>query len=292
MKIATVDRQGHVRTGIVTDRAGQPAIQLLHGSDDIRAIIAQGEIASRSVEEAVPLSGMRLLPPVPQPGKLLCLAGNYREHIIESGFVAPKPDDLLTPQVFLKPSTCLVGDGADIPLSANNVAVGWEVELAVVIGRGGRNISRQDALSHVFGYTILNDVSERKLNSRLENRRKREFDVFFDWLGGKWFDGFAPCGPWIVTADEIPDPHALGLKLSLNGEVRQHANTSAMLFDIPEQIEYISSITRLEPGDLIATGTPVGAGLGTGDKVLRDGDEVVCEIDCIGTLRSRVKASA
>ena len=128
------------------------------------------------------------------------------------------------------------------------MAVGWEVELAVIIGRGGRNIRAADALDHVFGYTVLNDISERKLNSRVENRRKREADGFFDWLAGKWFDGFAPCGPWIVTADEIPDPHTLGIRLFVNGELRQESSTGAMLFDVPAQIEYISSITTSGAG--------------------------------------------
>ena len=161
----------------------------------------------------------------------------------------------------------------------------------MIIGSGGRNIPAADALGHVFGYTILNDISERKLNSRLENRRKREADGFFDWLAGKWFDGFAPCGPWIVTSDEIGDPHTLDIRLFVTGELRQESSTGAMLFDVPAQIEYISSITRLEAGDIIATGTPARAGLGVGSKALKDGDEVVCEIDRIGSLRNRVKAA-
>ena len=254
------------------------------------SVINRGSGSSRCEDNAVQTNAVRLLPPVPRPGKLLCLAGNYREHITESGFVAPEHDDIITPQVFLKPSSCLIADSAPIPITKNNIAVGWEVELAVVIGREGRDISRAKALDYVFGYTVLNDVSERKLNSKIENRRKREFDAFFDWLGGKWFDGFAPCGPAIVTADEVPNPHALGIRLWVNGELRQESNTGAMLFDIPAQIEYISSITRLEPGDIIATGTPAGAGLGSGAKVLKDGDEVVCEIEGIGRLRNTVRA--
>jgi 2-keto-4-pentenoate hydratase/2-oxohepta-3-ene-1,7-dioic acid hydratase in catechol pathway len=292
MKISTVDYHGRIRSGIVKDGPEGHQIEFFVGDSDPPWAFGPGELENVGRERAMPLSSFRVLPPVPKPGKLLCLAGNYREHIVESGYAAPEMEDVLTQQVFLKPSTCLIGDGAEIPIGANNVAVGWEVELAVVIGRGGRDIAANDALDHVFGYTILNDISERKLNSRLTNRKKRELDVFFDWLAGKWFDGFAPCGPWIVTADEIPDPHNLGIRLFVNGELRQEAITRAMIFDIPAQIEYASSITRLEPGDIISTGTPAGAGLGSGSKALKNGDEVVCEIDSIGTLRNRVREAA
>jgi 2-keto-4-pentenoate hydratase/2-oxohepta-3-ene-1,7-dioic acid hydratase in catechol pathway len=258
---------------------------------DLTAIMAVPGSELALSESTIAPHDARLLPPVPRPGKLLCLAGNYREHITESGFALPAQTDVITPQVFLKPSSCLIPHEAAIPLKKNNVAVGWEVELAVVIGREGRDIPRERTLDYVFGYTILNDISERKLNSRIENRHRREFDIFFDWLGGKWFDGFAPCGPWIVTADEVPDPHSLGIRLWVNGELRQESNTGAMMFDIPAQIEYISSITRLEPGDIIATGTPAGAGLGSGAKALGPGDDVVCEIEGIGKLRNTVAAA-
>jgi 2-keto-4-pentenoate hydratase/2-oxohepta-3-ene-1,7-dioic acid hydratase in catechol pathway len=235
---------------------------------------------------------IQLGPPLSRPGKLLCLAGNYREHIVESGFAAVTEQDVLTPQLFLKPATCLIGDGAEVPLSPANVRVGWEAELAVVIGRTARGVRAEAAMDHVFGYTILNDLSERALNSRLQGRRLRERDPFFDWLAGKWFDGFAPCGPWIVTADEIPDPHALGIRLSVNGELRQQGSTADMIFDVPAVIAAASAIMTLEPGDIIATGTPAGAGLGTGESSLRAGDQVICEIDRIGTLRSTIGRQA
>lgn len=287
MKLASVQLENRTAVAAI---AADGSYRLARDVVDMMSVINGTGGSIRFEDEPVQTAAVRLLPPVPRPGKLLCLAGNYREHITESGFVAPEQDDIITPQVFLKPSSCLIADGAPIPITKNNVAVGWEVELAVVIGREGRDISRATALDHVFGYTVLNDVSERKLNSKFENRCKREFDVFFDWLGGKWFDGFAPCGPAIVTADEVPDPHALGIRLWVNGELRQESNTGAMLFDIPAQIEYMSSITKLEPGDIIATGTPAGAGLGSGAKALKDGDEVVCEVEGIGRLRNAVRA--
>ena len=236
------------------------------------------------------IKDLKLLPPIARPGKIICLAGNYREHIVESGYLAPQASAIITPQLFLKPSTALIGDRDEILIGNQNNSVGWETELAVVIGKRGRNIQAENAYDYVFGYTILNDVSERGLNSRIENRTKREMDGFFDWLAGKWFDGFAPCGPWIVTADEIDDPHNLEIKLTVNGNTRQQGNTTDMLFRIPEQIAFISSIMTLEPGDIISTGTPVGAGVG-GVASLQDGDEMVCEIEGIGTLSNKVRWS-
>lgn len=236
------------------------------------------------------IKDVKLEAPLARPGKIICLAGNYRDHIVESGYAAPQESAIITPQLFLKPASTIIGDGDDIMISSHNDTVGWETELAVVIGKRGRNIQADSAYDHVFGYTILNDVSERRLNSRIENRSKREMDGFFDWLAGKWFDGFAPSGPWIVTADEIDDPHNLEIKLTVNGQIRQQGNTRDMIFRIPEQIAYISSIMTLEPGDIISTGTPVGAGVG-GDASLHDGDELVCEIEGIGTLRNKVRSS-
>jgi acylpyruvate hydrolase len=234
------------------------------------------------------VANLKLEAPLARPGKIICLAGNYREHIVESGYAAPKQSDVITQQLFLKPASAIIGDGDEIVIGSNNVTVGWETELAVVIGKRGRNIEAANAYSYVFGYTILNDLSERRLNSRIKNRKKREMDGFCDWLAGKWFDGFAPCGPWIVTADEISDPHNLEIKLTVDGQLRQQGNTGDMIFRIPEQIAYISSIMTLEPGDIISTGTPVGAGVG-GAASLNDGDELVCEIEKIGTLRNRVR---
>jgi len=259
------------------------------GYERLVRVLSRISEADSSTAYCLDRSRVKLCAPLARPGKIICLAGNYREHIIESGYVAPRQADIITQQLFLKPSTAIIGDGDDIIIGSNNTTVGWETELAVVIGQRGRDIQAEDAYDHVFGYTILNDVSERGLNSRIENRTKREMDGFFDWLAGKWFDGFAPSGPWIVTADEIDDPHNLEIKLTVNGQVRQQGNTRDMIFRIPEQIAYISSIMTLEPGDIISTGTPVGAGVG-GDASLHDGDELVCEIEGIGTLRNKVRS--
>lgn len=233
-------------------------------------------------------SDVRLDAPIRDVPKLLALAGNFRKHVEESGFRAVQSQDIITPQVFLKPpSTTINAPGGSIALRPRNKFLDWEVELAVIIGRRGRNVSVADAMSYVFGYSVINDVSERELNSDTLGRTVREFDPFFDWLLGKWFDGSAPLGPEIVTADEIGNPHALNLRLSLNGTVMQSGNTAQMIFDIPRTIEYISSVVTLEPGDVIAMGTPEGVGKARGIR-LKPGDMMRAEIDGIGILETSI----
>ena len=248
-------------------------------------------VSDRSPADLIDIREVHMRPPIARPGKIVCLAGNYGAHIAESGFAEPEGRANFTQQLFLKPSSALIGDGDEIELSRVNQRVGWETELAVVIGKRGKNIPASDGYKHVFGYTILNDISERGLNSTITNRHMREMDTFCDWLAGKWFDSFAPCGPWIVTKDEIPRPHELEIKFYLNGELRQHGSTLDMLFSIPEQISYISSIMTLEPGDIISTGTPSGAGVGDAKTTLGDGDELLCEIEGIGKLRNTVRCT-
>ena len=232
----------------------------------------------------LPAAGLKLDAPLRNVPKLLALASNYRQHIAEAGFRMPG-EGLLTPQVFWKPSTAINAPGGTIRLRPNNVFLDWEVELAVIIGRRASQVSEAAALSHVFGYTVINDISERRFNSRLENRDKREFDPFFDWLMGKWFDGSAPLGPEIVTADEMPDPHNLPIRLWLNGELMQDSNTGCMIFRVPETIAAISAVLTLEPGDVIAMGTPGGVGFIRG-RALAAGDCVRAEIEGIGALET------
>jgi 2-keto-4-pentenoate hydratase/2-oxohepta-3-ene-1,7-dioic acid hydratase in catechol pathway len=231
---------------------------------------------------------VRLDAPIRDVPKLLALAGNFRKHVEESGFRAVQSQEVITPQVFSKPpSTTINAPGGSIALRPRNKFLDWEVELAVVIGRSGRNVGAADAMSYVFGYSVINDVSERELNAADLRRTVREFDPFFDWLLGKWFDGSAPLGPEIVTADEIGDPHALNLSLSLNGDVMQSGNTAQMIFDIPRTIEYISSVLTLEPGDVIAMGTPEGVGKAHG-ICLKPGDVMRAEVDGIGVLETNI----
>lgn len=229
--------------------------------------------------------------PIRDVPKLLALAGNFRKHVEESGFRSVESEDVITPQVFTKPaSTTINAPGGSIALRPSNKFLDWEVELAVVIGKRGRDVSVADAMSYVFGYSVINDVSERELNGDKLGRTVREFDPFFDWLLGKWFDGSAPLGPEIVTTDEIGDPHALNLRLLLNGDVMQSANTAQMIFDIPQTIAYISSVLTLEPGDVIAMGTPEGVGKARGIR-LRPGDVMSAEIEGIGILETSITAA-
>ncbi len=226
--------------------------------------------------------------PLRDAKKLILLAGNYRGHIKEVGFRVPDVPESVTPQFFMKPpSTTLIGPGDPIRIRGDHNWIDWEVELAVVIGKKGRDIPEDQALEYAFGYTILNDVSEREFNAHLSERFVREKDAFFDWLHGKWFDTFAPLGPVIVTKDEIPDPHNLRISLRRNGKVEQDANTSQMIHRIPYLIHKLSSIVTIEPGDILSTGTPSGVGHSKGLR-LESGDVLECRIEGIGTLSNPV----
>jgi 2-keto-4-pentenoate hydratase/2-oxohepta-3-ene-1,7-dioic acid hydratase in catechol pathway len=257
------------------------------GVRDTLAPLSAQEIAAAPLLAA---DGLRLDAPIRAVPKLLALAGNYHKHIAESGF-SDQRKNIWTPQIFWKPSTSILEPGGSVPLRANNVFFDWEAELAVVIGRRTKHVSADRAMDCVFGYTIVNDLSERKFNSGIEGRDKRDFDPFFDWLMGKWFDGSAPLGPEIVTADEVPDPHNLNIRLSLNGEIMQDSNTRNMIVRIPETIAAISSVLTLEAGDVIAMGTPEGVGFARG-RALRAGDHMRAEIEGLGALDTFIAAEA
>ncbi len=225
----------------------------------------------------------RLLTPVARPKKLLLLAGNYAEHVKERGYVVEEQQNTF-PYVFMKPaSTTLNNPGQSVAIPASSPdGIDWECELAVVMGRKCRNVTAGAALSHVAGYTVLNDISHRKYRPN-PGRKTRERDKFFDWLHGKWFDGFGPCGPCVTSAATIPDPQVLGVKLTLNGEVRQNGTTAQMIFSVAEIIAFISEMMTLEPGDIISTGTPSGVGSATG-TFLKPGDIMHASVEKIGTL--------
>jgi 2-keto-4-pentenoate hydratase/2-oxohepta-3-ene-1,7-dioic acid hydratase in catechol pathway len=234
----------------------------------------------------VPLSRVRLEAPIPCPRKLFALAGNYASHIQEEGGRARAKLEQ-TPRVFMKPpSTTVNRPGGPIVLSRHAVWIDWEVELGVVIGRRAKYVEPKDAPKYIAGYTIVNDVSERDFKVR-ERTKTEGFDQFFDWLNGKWPDGFAPMGPCLTTADEIGDPHNLHIQLSVNGQVMQDSNTGAMTYSCAEIVSFISQWVTLEPGDVIATGTPAGIGKVRGLK-LKEGDVVRCEIEKIGVLENAV----
>jgi len=219
--------------------------------------------------DAFKLKEVHLRAPLLRPQAIFCLGFNYRSHAPE--LKRPIPE---VPVVFMKPSVTVVGPENDVVLPKVASRVDYEVELAVVMGKGGRYIPRSDAYRHIFGYTVLNDITARDIELR-------DFSLSRPWLRSKGFDTFAPLGPLVVTQDELGDPMDLELKLTVNGEIRQKSNTKEMIFGVPDVVEYISSFTTLEPGSVIATGTPEKIGQ------LRDGDVVEAYVEKIGTLRNK-----
>jgi len=228
------------------------------------------------------------LAPIPDPPKFFLLAGNFRPHVVESGF-SPLPENNMTPQFFLKPSTTIVGDSDPISLTPRNTALDYEGELAVVIGKSVKHATSAEAKQAIWGYTIVNDISERRLNATMSPRNTRANDEFFDWLAGKWFDNSTPMGPYIVTADEIAKPEELIVRTFLNTEKVQEARLSTMVHDSAEAMSYISSIVTLQPGDVISMGTPAGVGMAH-NRFLKHGDVIECEVSQIGRLTNRVQA--
>ncbi len=249
-------------------------------------ILALAEKEPKNPAFTIPLSKARLKAPIPRPGSIYCLARNYTDHILEFQEKVMEQDKMVPP-VFMKPQTCVTGPGGPVILPKVGRQIDWEAELAVVIGKKAKYVAPEKALNHVFGYTCMMDISERglKIRKRTEDRGR---DKFFDWLNGKWMDTFAPQGPWIVTREEIKDPQALDITLSVNGVEKQNANTGQMIFSVAEIIAYLSQIVTLMPGDIISTGTPSGVGAPQG-TFLKDGDTVDMSIEQIGSLKVKVK---
>jgi 2-keto-4-pentenoate hydratase/2-oxohepta-3-ene-1,7-dioic acid hydratase in catechol pathway len=239
---------------------------------DLVAYLATGEATDG---EEVALDGVRLLAPVPRPGKVIGIGLNYRDHAAESGQPIPT-----APILFPKYANSVIGPGAPIVIPPETREPDYEAELGVVIGRTASRVPEADALSFVAGYTCMNDVSARDLQFQSSQ-----------WMLGKAIDTFLPCGPWLVTADEIPDPQALAIRLTLNGEVMQSSSTAQMVFGVAELVAFVSRTTTLDPGDLIATGTPPGVGFARKPPVwLKDGDVVSVEVEAIGALTNPVRA--
>lgn len=230
-----------------------------------------------------PLSGTPLLAPIPQPVKnVFCVGRNYKLHIEEAARTrGVEPTYPKFTEFFSKPRTTVVGHQADVRLDADlTKAFDYEVEMAIVIGKKGRDIKAADALSHIFGYTVFNDVTARDLQR-----------AHGQWFKGKGLDTTGPLGPWIVTADEFGDPGKHRLTLRVNGETRQDSNTSDMLFNCAQIIESLSAGLTLDPGDIIATGTPSGVGFAMQPpKLLKDGDVMEAEVEGVGVLRNTVRA--
>jgi 2,4-didehydro-3-deoxy-L-rhamnonate hydrolase len=239
-------------------------------------------------ELSVAVDSVKLLVPNPNPSKLLLLAGNYSKHIEEGGGKAEERQNTF-PYVFMKPPlTTLTHPGDPIKVPAVSPDhVDWELELGVIIGKECHNVSEADALDYVAGYTVVNDISDRKFRPN-PGRKQREKDGFFDWLHGKWHDTFCPMGPCVLPADELADPQTLKLTLKVNGEVKQDSSTSEMVFPVASVIEFVSSFVTLQPGDIISTGTPAGVGNTTG-TYLKAGHVVDAEISQIGVLHNPVE---
>jgi 2-keto-4-pentenoate hydratase/2-oxohepta-3-ene-1,7-dioic acid hydratase in catechol pathway len=215
------------------------------------------------------------LAPIPRPPKIICIGLNYRDHAEESNLPIPE-----TPTMFAKFPTSVIGYGAPIVLPKNSTRPDYEAEFAVVIGKGGRHIPEARWREHVFGYTILNDVSARDFQMATSQ-----------WMIGKTFDTFCPMGPAIVTADEVENPHNLAISLDLSGDLLQNSNTNNLIFNVPQLIAYLSSVFTLEPGDVIATGTPGGVGFARKPpRYLKAGDEVRVRIEGLGELFNPVVA--
>jgi 2-keto-4-pentenoate hydratase/2-oxohepta-3-ene-1,7-dioic acid hydratase in catechol pathway len=219
-------------------------------------------------------SEVKLCAPVPRPGKIICIGLNYRDHARESGQPIPE-----SPIIFSKFATCVIGAGEAIVLPAGSEQVDYEAELAVVVGRRAKRVRREEAMHYVFGYANFNDVSARDFQ-------------FADgqWTRGKSCDTFAPMGEFVATRDEIEDPHDLSIRFRLNGETLQDSNTRELIFRIPELVEFLSASVTLEPGDVIATGTPPGVGFARKPPVfLKDGDIAEVEIEGLGVLVNKVE---
>ncbi|MDP9381392.1 MAG: fumarylacetoacetate hydrolase family protein [Chloroflexota bacterium] len=240
----------------------------------------------RGSPQSVPLAEVRLLAPIPRPPRnVMCVGWNYAEHFEEGqGRRGPGGSDEMPeyPTFFTKLPTSIIGPGEGVQFDARiSTKLDWEVELAVIIGRSGRDIQPEQAMEHVFGYTIANDVSVRDVQRRHGNQ----------WFRGKSMDTHCPLGPWIVTADELSDPQQLHLSCRVNGELKQDASTEYMVFQIPRLIQELSLGTTLQPGDVVLTGTPSGVGFArTPPEYLKPGDVMELEIEGIGKLANPVVA--
>jgi 2-keto-4-pentenoate hydratase/2-oxohepta-3-ene-1,7-dioic acid hydratase in catechol pathway len=282
VRFVTIKRRGYEEPALLEGEdvfglgdAGFPSLlSVIAGGKDAMDRVMRWSHPAPEGEHLDPAT-IKLVAPIPRPPKIIGIGLNYRDHAAEGG--NPIPD---VPAAFAKFPTAVIGHGQPIILPRNSNKPDYEAELAVVIGKGGRHIPEEQWRDHVFGYTIANDVSARDFQSATSQ-----------WMIGKTFDTFAPMGPAIVTADEIPNPHDLDISLTLSGEVMQHSNTRNLIFGVPRLIAYLSSVFTLETGDIILTGTPAGVGFARKPpRWLRTGDECRIKIEGIGELVNPVIA--
>jgi 2-keto-4-pentenoate hydratase/2-oxohepta-3-ene-1,7-dioic acid hydratase in catechol pathway len=277
MKLVTfVERDRGPRPGLVVDggvidlsaEGFRDSIAFMGAAPSVQADVAGSK-------PTVAMDNLKLLAPVPAPPRIFGIGVNYAEHAKES-----KTEPQKVPTVFIVLSSAVIGPGADVILPKASSKVDYEAELAVVIGKPGYQVPASGAMDYVFGYTIMNDVSARDVQRATTQ-----------WSLGKSFPTFAPMGPWVVSKDEISDPHVLGINLAIEGETLQNSNTGLMIFKIPALIEYISGIVPLQAGDVISTGTPAGVGMGRSpQRWLKPGEEMVIRIEHIGELCNKLVA--
>ena len=288
MRLATLMHQGRPRVGRLSADGLHIELFDTPGERGALALVEQAAagVPLPHVAESVPLAGAVFMAPLPRPRRnLFCVGRNYHAHAKELQGTVFKDNAKAVdawPIVFTKVPETVVGPGADVhlPGAAISAQIDYEAELAIVIGKGGRNIAKADAPGAVFGWCVGNDVTERMWQHRTPQ-----------WSLGKSFDTHAPFGPWITTADEIADPHALGLRCLINGETRQNSNTRHLVFDVWAQIEHLSTAMTLEPGDVIFTGTPGGVGAAMDPRqFLRAGDVMRCEVDSMGHIEAVCEA--
>jgi 2-keto-4-pentenoate hydratase/2-oxohepta-3-ene-1,7-dioic acid hydratase in catechol pathway len=282
MRLVTFDAGDGARAGMVEGDRVVDAWALLgephRGS--LRELIAAGRVGdlrSRLGDSGAPshpLAAVRLLPPIPDPEKIVCIGLNYRKHAAEVGVAEPPQ----MPTFFAKFANALVPDGATVRVPT--AKTDYEAEVAFVVGVRAKEVNEAEALDHVAGYTLLNDLSARDLQGATPQ-----------WMPGKVFDGSAPCGPWLVTPEEAGPPDQIAIRLTLNGEEMQKGATDDLIFSVPQLLAQLSRLMTLEPGDIVSTGTPEGVGMGRQPRVwLADGDEVAIESPTLGRLTTRISA--
>jgi 2-keto-4-pentenoate hydratase/2-oxohepta-3-ene-1,7-dioic acid hydratase in catechol pathway len=276
MRFATFEHNGHRHAGIV--QQDQIVSLKAAGFPDMLSVLQGGTGAieklkgfSPKAEAIMPLASVKLCAPIPAPPKILCMGLNYRDHAEEARLEIPK-----YPVIFAKYTNTVIGTGDNIVLPKNSRKPDYEAEFGFVIGRRARHVKADAWRDYVFGYLNCNDVSARDFQMSVSQ-----------WTMGKNFDTFAPMGPWLVSADEIQDPHNLAISLTLNGETMQSSNTRELIFKIPETLAFLSSVMTLEPGDVVMTGTPAGVGFSRKPpRWLAPGDEVVVRVEGLGELRN------
>ena len=298
-KLVTYQSPQGPRAGLVIDETvvdlaaatGRAAyatmLDVLRDWGTARGLLQDAATGAAKKAQGRPLGGTKLLPPVPAPAGIFCAGANFTDHMMEMAKVqniAPEPDPHevgLKPWHFIKTAHCLASPDSTVTLPAYSKMVDWEAELTAVIGQPARNVSIASALDYVAGYTVANDLSARDFTKRPHIADTSPFK--FDWLSQKCFEDACPLGPWIVPADNIPDPQNVAIKLWVNDVIKQDSHTSKMIFTLAEQISHLSTRVTLQPGDLILTGTPAGVGLAR-KEFLKAGDVVKVWVEGVGTL--------